>query len=190
MRFAIVNEHKSEALPKLKGFCPHCSAEMIARCGRVKVWYWAHKTIEVCDPWWESETEWHRDWKGHFPVEWQEVTHIDPITGEKHIADVKNPHGLVIEFQHSPIKYEERCSREEFYGKMVWVVNGTRGSLDESYFNMGISGPIQKDPLAYQISWLSRGINIFEPILFEQKIPFKKEYEMVTISYHVYWEGY
>lgn len=157
MRFALVNGHKSEALPKLKGLCPHCGAEMIARCGRVKVWHWAHKTKEVCDPWWEPETEWHREWKDHFPVEWQEVTHINPITGEKHIADVKNPYGLAIEFQHSPIKYEERCSREEFYGNMVWVVNGTRGSLDESYFNMGLSGPIQKDPLAYQISWFSRG---------------------------------
>ena len=129
---------------------------MIAKCGRVKVWHWAHKGRPPCDPWWESETQWHRDWKNQFPVEWQEVSHIDPQTGETHIADVKNPFGLVVEFQHSLIKPEERQSREEFYGEMVWVVDGLRGALDESYFNMGLSGPIQKSPLAYQVTWWGR----------------------------------
>jgi hypothetical protein len=70
---------------------------------------------------------------------------------------VKNPFGLVIEFQHSTIKLEERISREEFYKKMIWVVDGTRGELDESYFNMGLSGPLQKSPLAYQITWWGHG---------------------------------
>ena len=39
---------------------------------------------------------------------------------------------------------------------MVWVVDGARGELDESYFNMGISGPIQKSPLAYRVEWWGR----------------------------------
>ena len=157
MHFALVNGIKVEAKPKLKGVCTNCGSEMIAKCGRVKVWHWSHKNNLSCDPWWESETKWHREWKNKFPAEWQEISHIDPLTGEKHIADVKNPHGLVVEFQHSPIKDEERCSREDFYGEMVWVVDGTRGALDESYFNMGRSGPIQDDPLAYQINWMGRG---------------------------------
>jgi len=157
MRFAIVNGEKAEAQPKAKGICPHCQSEMIAKCGRVKVWHWAHKGNPPCDPWWESETEWHREWKDKFPKEWQEISHIDPLTGEQHIADVKNPFGLVIEFQHSTIKLEERISREEFYKKMIWVVDGTRGELDESYFNMGLSGPLQKSPLAYQITWWGHG---------------------------------
>lgn len=69
---------------------------------------------------------------------------------------MKNPFGLVIEFQHSPIKPEEMQSREEFYDEMVWVVDGLRGELDGSYFNMGLSGPIQKNPLAYQVTWWGR----------------------------------
>lgn len=153
MRFAIVDGEKAEAQPKSKGICPHCQSEMVAKCGRVKVWHWAHKGNPPCDPWWESETEWHRKWKDMFPKEWQEVTHIDPVSGEQHIADVKNLFGLVIEFQHSTIKPEEQKSREEFYKKMVWVVDGTKNELDESYFNMGLSGPIQNSPLAYQITW-------------------------------------
>ncbi|WDD92819.1 hypothetical protein Bsp3421_002850 [Burkholderia sp. FERM BP-3421] len=75
---------------------------MVAKCGRVKVWHWAHKGKKPCDPWYESETQWHRDWKDKFPREWQEVVDHDAQSGEIHIADVKTPHGLVLEFQHSP----------------------------------------------------------------------------------------
>ena len=156
MKFAIVNGKKEEAQPNAKGVCEHCHSEMIAKCGRVKIWHWAHKGNPPCDPWWESETKWHREWKNQFPKEWQEVSHTDPETGEKHISDVKTPFGLILEFQHSSIKVEERISREEFYKKMIWVVDGCRGELDESYFNMGIGGPLQKEPLVYQINWLGR----------------------------------
>ena len=156
MKFALVNGEKLEPFPKLNGVCPHCDSEMIAKCGKVKVWHWAHKRISHCDPWWESETEWHRKWKSHFPSEWQEISHFDSETGEKHIADVKNPFGLVIEFQHSPMKDEERISREKFYKQMVWVIDGCRNELDKGNFNIGLSGPIQDSPLAYQINWYSQ----------------------------------
>ncbi len=157
MKYAFVDGEKVEAQPKAKGICPHCHSEMIAKCGRVKVWHWSHKGNPPCDPWWESETEWHREWKNKFPKDWQEVSHVDAITGEQHIADVKNPFGLVIEFQHTAIKPEERASREGFYKQMVWVVDGTRGELDESYFNMGLSEPLQRSPLAYQVRWWGHG---------------------------------
>ena len=73
MRFAIVDGQKVESSPKAKGVCPHCESEMTAKCGRVKVWHWFHKGKPPCDPWWESETEWHREWKDNFPKEWQEA---------------------------------------------------------------------------------------------------------------------
>ena len=156
MRYALVNAQKIEAQPKFKGVCPNCNSEMIAKCGRVKVWHWAHKGRPPCDPWWECETEWHRSWKDNFPVDWQEISHFDPVTGEKHIADVKNPFGLVIELQHSPIDSTELKAREKFYGEMIWIVDGTRDALDSSYFNMGLSGPIQDDPLTYRVQWWGR----------------------------------
>ena len=154
MRYALVNDEKAEAQPKQKGRCPHCGGDMIAKCGRVKVWHWAHKGRPPCDPWWESETEWHRAWKDRFPVDWQEISHIDKETGEKHIADVKNPHGLVVELQHSPIDPVEMHSREKFYGRMIWIVDGTRG-LDAAHFHLGLEGqqPVQKNPLAYRVTW-------------------------------------
>ncbi len=102
---------------------------MVAKCGEVKVWHWAHKGGRLCDIWWENETEWHRAWKGQFPVNWQEVVH-EADTGEKHIADVKTDRGWVIEFQHSYLKPEERRSRGTFYPKLIWVVDGTRRKRD------------------------------------------------------------
>jgi len=38
----------------------------------------------------------------------------------------------VIEFQHSHIKPEERRSREAFYSKLIWVVDGTRRKGDRA----------------------------------------------------------
>jgi competence protein CoiA len=37
---------------------------------------------------------------------------------------------MVIEFQHSFLKAEERAARESFYRKMVWVVDGRRRKRD------------------------------------------------------------
>ncbi|MBK9450130.1 MAG: hypothetical protein IPN95_12130 [Bacteroidetes bacterium] len=160
MRFAIVNGIRREAEPKLKGICPSpiCRSEMVAKCGRMKIWHWAHKGNPPCDPWSESETEWHRMWKDHFPRDWQEQIHKDPETGEIHIADVKTEYDLVLEFQNSPIDALERKSREIFYKKMIWVVNGSRGFSDSSIFELGLTlPPICEAPLTYMVRWFGRG---------------------------------
>lgn len=137
MKFALVNEKKLEAQPKLRGNCISCQSDMLAKCGKVKVWHWAHKSKVSCDPWWENETEWHRAWKNHFPAEWQEIVHTDSTTREKHIADIKTDKEFVIEFQHSAITSEEASSREAFYENIVWVVNGTRLPGDYKRFCKG-----------------------------------------------------
>jgi hypothetical protein len=158
MRFALIDGKKSVPQPKIQGICPHCGEIMIAKCGRTKVWHWAHKSREMCDPWWENETEWHRNWKNHFPVDWQEISALDDLTGERHIADVKTPDGYVVEFQHSPMPLEEMFSRESFYGNMIWIVDGLRNDLDINYFQMGLSSnPINIDgPQAHGFEWWGR----------------------------------
>jgi len=134
MRFALVNHTKTEAQKGFKGVCPTCGAALIPKCGDYIIHHWAHKGKKNCDPWWESETEWHRAWKNNYPIEWQEVSAIDEKTSEKHIADVCTPNNLVIEFQHSHLDPEERTSREKFYKNMVWVVDGTRLKYDYPRF--------------------------------------------------------
>lgn len=134
MKFAIVNNEKLEAEKGLSGICPICQEQVIPKCGQYRINHWAHKSLNHCDKWWESETEWHRNWKDLFPKEWQEVVAYDDQTGEKHIADIKTNSNLVVEFQHSNISDEERISRESFYKKMVWIVDGTRRKRDFEKF--------------------------------------------------------
>lgn len=137
MKFALYNNNKIEATKGIKGICPSCGSELIAKCGEFKVNHWAHKKSRNCDPWWENETEWHRSWKNNFPDDWQETPFTDEQTGEKHIADIFTSHNLVIELQHSHIDPQERTSREKFYKNMVWVVDGTRLKRDYPRFLRG-----------------------------------------------------
>ena len=134
MKYAISNNQRFEATPKASGVCPCCGALMVPKCGSQKVWHWAHKSKLTCDTWWERETEWHRSWKDKFPKDWQEVLHFSE-DGEKHIADVKTPDGIVVEFQHSKLNHEERKSRERFYKNFIWVVDGTRLKTDFKKFD-------------------------------------------------------
>lgn len=131
MKFAIVDGARREPEKGLIGNCPNCGNLMIAKCGQKKIHHWSHKGKLECDLWWENETEWHRNWKGHFPVNWQEVVRKDEVTGERHIADIKTDEEWVIEFQHSFLRPEERNSRNNFYKKLVWVVDGKRLKGDE-----------------------------------------------------------
>jgi hypothetical protein len=94
--------------------------------------HWYHPP-GIFDHHWEPETEWHRNWKNLFPKECQEVCHRAE-DGERHLADVKTPHGQVLEFQNSPISEAERTSRGAIYGQMCWVVNGLRRKNDRARF--------------------------------------------------------
>lgn len=123
MEFALVNGQRHTAEPKLVGACPACGNRMLSKCGTKVLWHWAHHGRRHCDPWWENETEWHRSWKACFPEEWREQVQFD-AKGEKHVADVKTPWGTVLEFQNSPMSPQELQVREQFYGRMLWIVNG------------------------------------------------------------------
>jgi hypothetical protein len=154
MKYGLINGKKTEATKGAKGFCRRCDSELIAKCGEIKVNHWAHKSRRHCDPWWENETEWHRAWKEQFPVDWQEDVHKDK-NGERHIADVKTKSGWVLEFQHSYLKPEERRSRNAFYPKLVWVVDGLRRKTDKPQFQKAIkdSTVVSTDPLIRRVSF-------------------------------------
>lgn len=149
MRYALINGTRQDAQPKLRGVCPNCEREVVAKCGQQRIWHWSHLGKLECDHWWEPETEWHRSWKALFPQEWQEVPHIAD-DGQRHIADVKTGAGLVIELQHSPIAPDERLSRESFYKSMVWLVDGTRYKRDLAAFREAVAnGSIINDNPMY-----------------------------------------
>jgi competence protein CoiA len=117
MQWADINGIRHLPERGLMAKCPSCGGEVLAKCGEIVSWHWAHK-VKDCDPWSEPESEWHREWKAHFPVQMQEVV-MRP-----HRADVLAPRG-VIEFQRSSISASEIRKREAFYDQMAWVVDAS-----------------------------------------------------------------
>lgn len=154
MQFSLVDEKRVVPRPKLRGTCPYCGAETVAKCGSVKVWHWAHVSRHECDQWWESETEWHRNWKSNFPENWRERIEF-AIDGEKHVADIKTPKGYTIEFQHSHIEAAEREQREAFHKKLIWVVDGLRLKRDRSTFfdHLDTKSPSTSKPRSYELNY-------------------------------------
>jgi competence protein CoiA len=112
------SDDRVQATPGSRAACPGCNARVIAKCGEINIWHWAHEAGKDCDPWSEGESSWHLDWKAKATPSRCEVT-IGP-----HRADIVNRSGTVIEFQHSPLTQDQVREREEFYGDMVWLVDG------------------------------------------------------------------
>jgi competence protein CoiA len=176
MQIALVNGSRSIAAPGLLGVCQLCASPMIAKCGSLRIWHWAHENLRQCDPWWE-ESKWHATWKSRFPAECREVPRRDR-NGEKHIADVRLPDGRVIEFQHSRLKNEERHAREFFYGSMMWVVDGLARKNDRSQFENTLRR-MSENPTVYSgwkecallRDWVGRPVDVFfdfgEPTLWQ-----------------------
>lgn len=87
----------SEPTPGATGTCALCSGPVLAKCGQVNTWHWAHRADKDCDPWTEPLTDWHRAYQRVVPAERCEV-----VFG-KHRADVVAATGQVLELQHSTI---------------------------------------------------------------------------------------
>lgn len=107
--------------PNDRAICPFCRSEVIAKCGEIVTWHWAHKSLETCDSWGEPEGEWHYEWKKLAGLDNTEIT-IER-DGKRHRADIVI-NDTVIELQHSPLPVCEVRERENFYNKMFWIVDG------------------------------------------------------------------
>lgn len=149
MQYALVDGWPREAKSGLRGSCPTCSADMVSKCGPRIIHHWAHVHRRQCDPWWENETQWHRDWKSLFPPECREIHHVAP-DGEIHRADVKTSTGIYIEIQHSSMSDAERKSREDFYQNLVWVIDGRAFRQNFDIYHIL---PDPKSELAQDLVW-------------------------------------
>jgi competence CoiA-like predicted nuclease len=63
MQFALVEGQRARADKNLVGTCLLCREPVIAKCGTMRVWHWAHRGKRTCDAWWEPKTEWHQRWQ-------------------------------------------------------------------------------------------------------------------------------
>ncbi|MBN9658613.1 MAG: hypothetical protein J0H49_10580 [Acidobacteria bacterium] len=132
--------------PGLEGYCPLCGREVVAKCGQVMAWHWAHVSGNSCDSWGGVETDWHRKWKLRFPLEWVEV----PMS--PHRADVAVPHGPVLEFQKSRLSVAGIHERERFYRNLVWVIDGRH--IEENFDFVSIPGD-RRSGLPAEFRWLT-----------------------------------
>lgn len=132
MLFALnENGERITALKGRKATCPLCTSPVLAKCGEIVTWHWAHVSSHDCDPWAEPDNKWHRSWQLKFPPEWAEV-----VLGG-HRADLKTPNGLVIELQHSGISPSEIREREEFYGQMIWLFDSMAFESRLEFYEQG-----------------------------------------------------
>lgn len=128
-----------EAAPKSKAICPHCGDTVLARCGKINAWHWAHTASASCDSWSEHETEWHLNWKRLFPRQMVEQTFKkDGRPDQTHRADVSTGK-YILELQHSPISIDEMFVRQWFYGdSLIWLFDLTKVNPypDDPYFDL------------------------------------------------------
>lgn len=114
----ILDRYGSEARPGERSACPSCTGQLIAKCGTIVTWHWAHDVAD-CDPWSEPESEWHLDWKRYYrDVRGATIECVRP----PHRADVVLTSGIVVELQAGYLDAEQIARREAFYGSdMVWL---------------------------------------------------------------------
>ncbi len=112
-------ERKIKPEPGLTAVCSYCESPVIAKCGSINIWHWAHKSLNDCDVWGEGETNWHLEWKSHFNQNQVEIN--IKKDNSLHRADIVLNDGTIVELQHSFITPETISERESFYGNMIWI---------------------------------------------------------------------
>lgn len=101
--------------------CPNCGGKVSLKAGDEKRPHFAHEK-NACDYFdYKGMSDWHLNWQSLFDKNQREVSVFNE--GKKHIADVINSNGVVIEFQNSPISITKKSERDGFYHKLIWVVN-------------------------------------------------------------------
>jgi competence CoiA-like predicted nuclease len=139
--------------PNEKYYCEACNRELIIKNGSVRIEHFAHKTKCLYDYLDNDMSEWHREWQLRFPAGNREIVlklneDSDLIKHKVRRADILC-YGYAIEFQNSPISWDEFDERNGFYNrlgyKVVWIFN-----LIDEYYNKKIE---------YYDEWRYKGDN-------------------------------
>lgn len=129
MEFALSEDGvRIKATKTAEGFCDMCGKPLIPKCGSIYKHHWAHKAGKDCDPWWEPESDWHRNWKNLVDETFREI--VIQKNGVKHRADICLLSGIVVELQNSPLSFDERCEREAFYENMIWIIHLPKAKIE------------------------------------------------------------
>lgn len=142
MLLAKIDDTLIEAHPNMRASCPHCNDDVIAKCGTVKIWHWAHKNNE-CVYKTEPETEWHLQWKTWAKEHGFKIE----IRSNNHIFDAFNPvTKTVFEFQHSPISQEELKDRSFNAIRAGYLINWIFDYRDKHINRNGLEKQLEISP--------------------------------------------
>ena len=81
--------------PGARARCFDCPSILIAKCGQINKWHWAHPGDAICSH--DGEGAWHRAWKQWCENQGAAVESVD----HPHRADVRWPDGRVWELQRN-----------------------------------------------------------------------------------------
>lgn len=102
--------------PGARANCLDCDATLIAKCGEINRWHWAHQGNAICTG--EGEGAWHLAWKHWAAHQGAEVE----LTDHPHRADIVWPDGTVYECQTNYTDAATIRRREDHYGdRLTWV---------------------------------------------------------------------
>lgn len=128
------------ATPGAHARCPHCDGELVAKCGSIVIWHWAHRHAD-CDPWVEPETAWHLRWKQYFLERGHDIEVTREVDGERHRADVVLRSGAIVELQWGYQAVTVIHERERFWTRVA----------------PGLAWIYAADRFAKRIHWTDRG---------------------------------
>lgn len=141
---ALVDGVLQRATAGARGLCPECKGDVYARIPDHAIRHWAHTPLpdgelRNCSRDSGEMSEWHRGWQW----ERSDLSDIE-VTRDEHRADLVNPAGIVVEFQHSSIPPEDVKEREAFWKRGVWVIDGTH--IDDGESRVKVRRHPDQDP--------------------------------------------
>lgn len=102
--------------------CLYCDGVLIAKCGQINRWHWAHEADGSDCVGSEGEGHWHLSWKA-----WAERRGANTeVQSGHHRADIVWPDGDVWELQSTYLGLDDIAKREAHYGdRLTWVYRWT-----------------------------------------------------------------
>jgi hypothetical protein len=117
--------------PGARAICIDCHSTLIAKCGEINRWHWAHEGRAICSG--EGEGAWHLAWKLWAQQQGAQVEMAD----NPHRADIVWPDGTVYECQTNYTDGPTIRKREDHYGdRLTWVYRWLPGRWDRLW-NIG-----------------------------------------------------
>jgi hypothetical protein len=120
----LADEEQGQLKPGARGTCVGCGEPLIAKCGEINRWHWAHEASDSTCTSTDGEGAWHLAWK-HWAQRHGARTEI---TRGQHRADIIWPDGTIYELQSSYLSAIDIKRREDHWGEqLVWIYRMTPG---------------------------------------------------------------